>query len=414
MASSSASKFSAADSFIGYIYQCEYALYRLLDRDKPAAQVSIETLDDVVEGDIKDPEALLQLKHHSGDKKSFTDKSPDLWKTLRVWSEQIKGGHVDPSSTGFFLLTTATASSSATLAEHLAADEVKSRDAVAALGALVSIATEAANVDKPNPKNDVYKGATAFLSLDDHQRVNLVRNIRIITEVPPINGLRKKILQRLSLSGALESELDEFAHAVVGWWYWSVIATMTTGAGKTISREALELRIKEVSEMLSASSLPVYIDLDNPSDEDLANLSERLFVRQLALLGLSDGNAMYKAALVDFYKADGHIKRWAEQLRLSPEELAAYENDLHSIWSTLFGLSELKVSSCEQEASPAEALRQLGSTVLADTLTAAGPKLKKFEGDYIRRGTFHLMANYPKIGWHPYWQKHLDNGGGSK
>ncbi len=113
--------FSAADSLVGYVYQCEYALFRALDTDDPAEGFMVETFDDVVVEGEGDALELLQLKHHDPAKaKSFTDKSVDLWKTIRIWSSLVKDGTVDPGKTSFFLLTTAQASPSAMLAEYLA------------------------------------------------------------------------------------------------------------------------------------------------------------------------------------------------------------------------------------------------------------------------------------------------------
>ncbi|TIS15653.1 MAG: hypothetical protein E5X09_01985, partial [Mesorhizobium sp.] len=62
----------------------------------------------------------MQLKHRDPAKaKAFTDKSADLWKTIRIWSSLVRDGAIDPSKASFFLLTTAQASSSAMLVDYL-------------------------------------------------------------------------------------------------------------------------------------------------------------------------------------------------------------------------------------------------------------------------------------------------------
>ena len=55
-------------------------------KSKPDFLVGIETLDDVVfESTGRDPQELLQTKHHRNAPASLTDGSTDLWKTLRIW-----------------------------------------------------------------------------------------------------------------------------------------------------------------------------------------------------------------------------------------------------------------------------------------------------------------------------------------
>lgn len=81
----------------------------------------IETLDDVTAEGL-DALELIHLKHHDQKKlKSLTDKSEDVWKTVRAWSVAIQKGTVDAANAKFFLLTTAPSSNSSMLAEHLSA-----------------------------------------------------------------------------------------------------------------------------------------------------------------------------------------------------------------------------------------------------------------------------------------------------
>lgn len=80
-------QFSAADSALGYLYQCRAALASALQRIRAAEDftVSPATLDDVVsEKDGQAPE-LLQTKHHRSRSANLTDASPDIWKSLRIW-----------------------------------------------------------------------------------------------------------------------------------------------------------------------------------------------------------------------------------------------------------------------------------------------------------------------------------------
>ena len=82
--------FSAGPQALGYFYQARVALSLLLE-SPDEARLRVEALDDIEISDAVSAGSLslIQLKHHTGDA-ALTDASPDLWKSLRVWSEQAK------------------------------------------------------------------------------------------------------------------------------------------------------------------------------------------------------------------------------------------------------------------------------------------------------------------------------------
>ena len=84
--------FDASLSALGYLYQCRYALLLALQHDEDSdLQMSIEKLDDVAflgDGVAHiNPAELLQFKHHIKRQGGLSDKSADIWKTIRIWSE---------------------------------------------------------------------------------------------------------------------------------------------------------------------------------------------------------------------------------------------------------------------------------------------------------------------------------------
>src|SRR5690349_16032 len=71
--------FSAADSALGLIFQCRYALLLLLQQNRPDAQLSIEHLDDIAFERDGTPLELIQTKYRVKSLGDLTDTSPDLW-----------------------------------------------------------------------------------------------------------------------------------------------------------------------------------------------------------------------------------------------------------------------------------------------------------------------------------------------
>lgn len=417
MTGPSYSEFSAADSMLGYIYQIEYALYHLLDRDLSVHQISVETLDDIVDGNIGDPQALLQLKLHAPSKngalKTFTDRCPDFWKTLRVWSTLVSRRIVNPAQTSFFLLTTSRPGDGSLLADYLApAKGVVARKVDEALVQIEILAADIladTELDKLGP---LPKGASAFAALSPAEKIDLVRNITIVTSVPPVQNLRKLIDQRLTLSGVTRENHGAFVEIIVGWWYDQCIQHIGKEDGGVITADALEQKIAESAQMFAVGRLQRDVDIENPAASELEKLNDRLFVNQIAKIGYPRDGELIGSAKVDYYKADGYRKKWLEKMRVSKGELGAFESDLRGIWANNFGNAEVNRDDCAETSQPEKCLQKLGREVYDATIKAPAPALKGFDGAFLARGTFHIMANAPDIGWHPYWDTIFRKGSG--
>lgn len=103
------SNHQASEQMIGYLYQVRYALALLLDDDNSNSQISIEKFDDVALIDGNVPKELVQLKHHVNKAGNLTDKSTDLWRTLKVWLDLVSESPDLIAETNFLIITTASA-----------------------------------------------------------------------------------------------------------------------------------------------------------------------------------------------------------------------------------------------------------------------------------------------------------------
>ena len=99
----------ASEQMLGYLYQVRYALALLMKNDNADFQISIEKFDDVAFSEDGVPKQLIQLKHHIQRRGSLTDKSTDLWRTLKVWIDVVSESPDILSETEFLIVTTAIA-----------------------------------------------------------------------------------------------------------------------------------------------------------------------------------------------------------------------------------------------------------------------------------------------------------------
>lgn len=139
------SSFSAAagPQALGYLYQAQYALYALLTADGEESALILEGLDDV-ELQSATVTELQQLKHHLSTTRQavLSNRSTDLWKTLRVWGDLLQKQQWDPLRTRLALITTATAAPGSI--PSLLRDEA-ARDPAEALTQLRAVAAKAPN-----------------------------------------------------------------------------------------------------------------------------------------------------------------------------------------------------------------------------------------------------------------------------
>jgi hypothetical protein len=105
-------QYGAGPSLLGYLYQCRLALLLTLRKTKrdPGLQVSIERFDDVSFDEGASALERIQTKHHLRKPGSLSDRSPDLWKTLRVWSDGVVNRAIDLSTSALTIITTGKAS----------------------------------------------------------------------------------------------------------------------------------------------------------------------------------------------------------------------------------------------------------------------------------------------------------------
>lgn len=100
--------FSAGPQALGYLYQTiRYSLYVIVENlGREDRYLRIEKLDDIeiVDGDT--PQNSIQVKQTAT---NLTSRSKDFWKTIRVWSENLRDGRLKLPETILSLATTARA-----------------------------------------------------------------------------------------------------------------------------------------------------------------------------------------------------------------------------------------------------------------------------------------------------------------
>ncbi|RUL84353.1 ABC-three component system protein [Tautonia sociabilis] len=377
------SPFSAADSALGYLYQCRYALLDSLRRWRQGEDflVTVETLDDIAFEPTGRPAELLQTKHHLSRQATLTDASPDLWKSIRIWCEGVTAGSI-PADAVFFLLTTATAPTGST-ASYL---RTKDRDVEGAFKKLVATA-------QTSKSQDNARAYAAFLK--DQAKVRpLFERVFILDETSTITVLPTLIRQEVR-PAVHKAFLEPFVERLEGWWFARVINQMAGVTPGPILSEELEDQADDLREQFKEDNLPID-DAVRGVDIDIASHIDKRFVAQLKLISVT--NPRIFIAIREYFRAYEQRSRWIREDLLLVGELDRYEERLIEEWQIFFERMKENLGEAAAETEKVRAARALYQWVESEANFPIRPRCTE---PFVTRGSLHILADDLRIGWHP-------------
>ena len=386
-------QYSAADAALGYLYQVRSALYWALRRQKtdPDFLVGVETLDDVTfETVVGDPSDLLQTKHHQSGVGSLTDASPDLWKTLRIWFD----GHASaaiPITANLYLVTTGSAGENSAAARLRASP----RDVAAAKHALDATASSSTNKDNAAAYH-------VYLSASDADRIAILEKVIVIDAAPCVTDLEDNLRQEVYWAAGKEHH-GAFLERLEGWWLRRVLRQLVDSATDRIGSVELEAQMSDLREQFKPESLPI--------DEDLLEFAldkatqsahaDSVFVYQLELVEV--GQRRLSAAIRDYYRAFEQRSRWLRDDLVVGMDLHKYEKRLVEEWELVFDAMRDELGSSATDQVQEEAAR----SVLAWAEQTPMPIRPNVTEPFVSRGSFHMLSDDARIGWHPEFETKL-------
>lgn len=389
--SSERNQFSAAPSAIGYLYQIRYALLESLRKlpDGTEFAVSIETLDDVVFENDCAPLELLQAKHHLNRAATLTDASPDLWKSLRIWCESFSNGSL-PNAACLQLVTTS-AAGDGSAAMYLRPGE--SRDVSRALERLNSVVATSTNQENA-------RAYEAFNVLSEDQKRQLLDSVAVIDASCQIEDMDAE-LRRVIYYAVEQRFLDPFLQRLEGWWYRRAVRHLCDDNATPILSAELEAERNSLREQFKTDSLPIDDDIMSQS-VDASGYQNRVFVRQLQMIQVGNGRILH--AIRNYFRAFEQRSRWMREDLLLVGELERYEQSLEEEWNLYF---ERMCDEVGDEAAEDEML-QAAQTLYDWVETGMHRPIRPGVAEpAIARGSYHIMSDLQRVGWHRQFKERL-------
>lgn len=376
--------FSAGPQALGYLHQVRYALVLLLNDEE--SELRLEALDDIEVVRPLGKTDLFQLKHRAAGS-VLTDASPDLWKTIRVWSTLVANNKLALGPTILSLVTTATA----------APDSAPSflrpggnRDPNRALRLLLATAADSKN-------KALTTAFDAFNALTAEQQRHLVSKSYLLDEAPSILDSRRLLEDRIAVAVPRQHR-PALADRVEGWWFNRCVQSLS-GQGATITGYEVFALVADLARQFAPDALPIDFFGSLPTPQEAGRLRQRQFVTQLVCIGI--GSARIEKAVADYYRAYAQRAQWARQQLLIGGEVERYDDRLREEWERIRLVQLDEVANVESDDTT---LRQLGRSILAWMETKADFRIRSEVSEpYVMRGSYHILADRtpPRVWWHP-------------
>lgn len=395
MEAGTTSSHSAGPQAIGYLHQARYALLRILQSDDPEnTSVVIEGLDDVeIQGENGVVE-LDQLKHHISEKASLTDKSSDLWKTIKAWTDYFTSNRNEADSLKLNLVTTAEApdGSAASVLREESSQDIEEAD---------QHLLDAAESSENEALEDAFE---SYINLSKEDRKNILKSITIYDRSYTIEEVSEKI-KLILLYSVDKKHLDNAFSRLEGWWFDRVVRQIMDGRDTPIQGASVISELHSIADQFRAENLPIdfsdtYLD---PGDRE--EYESRMFVKQLEVVAANATRV--RKAIIDFYRAFQQRSKWVSEDLVFDNELEKYERKLVEEWERRKAAYEDEVG----EESSEEELKDLGRKILRWVeLEADIPIRPKVEEKYVVRGSYHMLADEkpPRVHWHPEFQSRVE------
>lgn len=391
------SAFAAAPSLAGYLYQARVALalclrYAYVEGN---VEVAVERLDDVSFERDGSPIELLQTKHRLTRKSDLSNASADLWKTLRIWSEQAKEDPSLPSRTRLVLMTTGIVEEGS-----IAALLRPSEPGGVISGAAAREASERLTGVAETSENLKLKPAfAAYLALAPRMRASLISAVQVLDGQPMLEEVSEIIETALRMA-APRGQAGRARELLEGWWWPRIIEALVQTPVQTVSILEIESKLDEIRETFQRGALSTEFEDASPPDAELKAYEGHGFVRQLRAIGI--GGNRIEHAKRDYYRAFSQRSHWARQHAVLDGEMARFEANLVEEWEPRFNAMCDRHAATEQDN---QALQEAGQEIYHWVETEARFPFRTLVKRFLNVGSYHMLADVLRVGWHRDFQK---------
>jgi hypothetical protein len=390
---------AAPGQYYGYsVVQGARLVHRLLE-SSPNTTVSIEGLDDIaIEGDAG---LLILEQDKSGlSHNPVSNKSIELWKTLRNWLEAIRGGTI-PSDTRLVLFVAQMHTGSVVERLHQCKD--------AADGAILAQELRkefwgngpAFDERENNPETlraqlDLVLGASDEVLGNIFQRFELVQG-----SGSPYEDIKVQLGLKAIGADAIEPTL----HQLVGWCQTKVAKSIESKQLPAIAHAEFQSKLLACARKFDRADKELVATDRTITDQEVKDqLTAGTYIKQLRVIGLETDHL--EDAVDDYLRAAADRAQWGTKGHVLEKSFSEYQKELTKNWRRQ---REAAVTSLSDKPDAV-----VGKATFLNCMEVHLPLQKMAVSEYFTRGTFHDLADKCTVGWHPRFLELLSPAGKGK
>lgn len=373
---------NAPGQLLGFALQFPRALCHLL-RGEPGCIVCLEVHGDVSTQHV-DGLTLAEEDKSSIVSNPVNDRSTDLWKTFSNWVNSVNSGEFDVERTRFIIYRNKSGRKG--VAEKLA--DAKTIDEVSAV--ISKAKKKLGKVGDAHPIWEYYKNCI----IDNEACFS---KVALNFELETGNGAGfTEVEAEVVKKHVPSSQIKPLVASLNGWISRVVLERIAAKGDGAVSWEEFDDEFRSHFMRARRMELIDFALTNPPSASDVfAHVDLRpLFVRQVQLINCTDDEII--EAVTDYLKAQINRNRWIEDDLINEETAADFEEKLVRFWQH----TQKKISITNKHLTKEECGQLLlGECVLRqENIGMESPPTATIAG------TYHALANSPKLGWHSDWK----------
>ncbi|KVP56185.1 hypothetical protein WJ91_17780 [Burkholderia ubonensis] len=350
----------------------------------------IEADDDVELRDIEGRKTLISLKHKQAGETVGT-LSTDFWKSVRIWLDRyVRDGKL-ACEHSYCMATTARIGPGSMLKYFQEGSAPKPSDFVTQLIAEL----KGSKADLSAQVNATLDSLSADEQRDFFERILIADSSLRIKELDTaFEPLMRSVAQKFRV---------DVRERMEGWWLSQAIEVIQ-GDREPITGAEVWAKFASINSEYYDERLPITFEDEYPPEGIDPLKDPRQFVQQLRDIGMPTDSL--ELAILDFYRAFSQRAHWARVNVLVGGEMKKFERRLVEEWKR--AKAWVKVSVADNEEQLQEAGRQLYNW--AENQSRGLQIRKQVTEDFIRRGSFHILADEkpePRVHWHPKFLENL-------
>ncbi|MDR0632204.1 MAG: hypothetical protein LBF54_03140 [Holosporaceae bacterium] len=374
----------------GYSLQFPRALLRLLQADI-GSNVGIEICGDVA---VFFPEGIILSEEDKSSQKEnvVTNMSTNLWKTFYNWIGAIKEGELDAQRDRFVLYTNHSVTENSLV-------KIFDKTTEATIDKTIAITCETLKDINENHILFSYKSFILDRNIDIFKRIlprfELVENHKADAVYSEI----KIELEKMAIN---QKEIEWVLESLTGLMQTRIMELIANNQPAIVSKKYMLNKLRLLLRKIHTQELINFaVSKIPPMNKLVEKANQRpVFVQQLEKIQFDDAEII--EAVSDYYCADINRLEWIERELVDASDMEDFEGKLCSFHENKKKQIELTQRAMTEEDKGKLLLNECQSR--QETIAGKWPPNRTIQGSY------HVLADEKRLGWHPRWEQLLNKG----